>query len=129
MTPVTHWRLKMSNGALFGVPIPEAYEATGEELQSAVETAIVESVENGVNKRGKEVTPWLLKRVGELTQGKSLTSSAFSAQFLQARLCSHRINSDVALIENTALVGGRIAVAYSKIATQSPDMTSSNVRT
>jgi len=71
----------MSNGALFGVPIPEAYEAMGEELQSAVETAIVESIENGVSKRGKEVTPWLLKRVGELTQGKSLTSSAFSAQF------------------------------------------------
>ena len=66
----------MQNGALFGVPIPEQYEAVGEKLQAAVEQAILESEENGVNKRGKEATPWLLKRVGELTGGQSLASSA-----------------------------------------------------
>ena len=66
----------MKNGVLFGVPIPEQYQAIGEKLQQAVEQAVRESEENGVSKLGKEVTPWLLKRVGELTAGKSLASSA-----------------------------------------------------
>jgi pseudouridine-5'-phosphate glycosidase len=68
----------MSNGALIGVPIPEEYEAVGEVLQSFVEQAVREAEENGVSKRGKEATPWLLKRVGELSQGKSLASSECS---------------------------------------------------
>lgn len=65
----------MSNGALFGVPIPPAYHEVGETLQKAVELAVKESEENGMSRRGKELTPWLLKRVGELTSGKSLRSS------------------------------------------------------
>ncbi|EJF66774.1 indigoidine synthase A-like protein [Dichomitus squalens] len=93
----THRQLGMSNGALFAVPIPEEYESVGEELQRAVEQAIKESEANGVSRRGKEATPWLLKRVSELTAGKSL-------------------NSNIALIENTATIGGQIAVAYSQLA-------------
>jgi pseudouridine-5'-phosphate glycosidase len=72
---VTHWELGMTNGALFGVPIPQRYEAVGEILQEAVEKALIEAEQNGMNKRGKEATPWLLRRVGELTNGESLTSS------------------------------------------------------
>ncbi|KAI0048368.1 indigoidine synthase A-like protein [Auriscalpium vulgare] len=92
----TQWKLGMTNGVLFGVPIPEEYEAVGEKLQEAVEKAVIESEENGMSRRGKEATPWLLKRVGDLTQGKSLASN-------------------VALIENTALKGGMIAVAYTNL--------------
>jgi pseudouridine-5'-phosphate glycosidase/pseudouridine kinase len=76
----------MSNGALFGVPIPQQYEVVSATLQDAIEQAVEESQENGVNKRGKEATPWLLQRVSELTQGKSLVSN-------------------IALIQNTASVG------------------------
>lgn len=68
-------QLGMLNGALFAVPIPEKHEAHGAVLQEAIETALRESEEMGVSKSGKEVTPWLLKRVGELTSGKSLESS------------------------------------------------------
>ncbi|KAI0639484.1 indigoidine synthase A-like protein [Trametes polyzona] len=93
----THRQLGMTNGALFAVPIPESYDAVGQELQRAVEQAVQESEANGISRRGKEATPWLLKRVGELTAGKSLASN-------------------IALIENTALVGGQIAVAYSQLA-------------
>ncbi|OSD03147.1 indigoidine synthase A-like protein [Trametes coccinea BRFM310] len=101
----THKQFGMSNGALFAVPIPEAYEAVGEELQRAVEQAVLESEANGMSRRGKEATPWLLKRVGELTAGKSLASN-------------------IALIENTALVGGQIAVAYSHLAKEHQPVTS-----
>ncbi|KAG1757629.1 Indigoidine synthase A like protein-domain-containing protein [Suillus lakei] len=93
----THWQLGMSNGALFAVPIPAEYEAVGSALQEAVEQAVRESEERNISKLGKAVTPWLLNRVGELTQGKSLASN-------------------IALVENTALVGGQIAVEYAKLA-------------
>ncbi|KDQ63525.1 hypothetical protein JAAARDRAFT_29544 [Jaapia argillacea MUCL 33604] len=92
----THFQLSLQTGALFGVPIPSQYEHTGSIIQAAVEQAITESEKNGMSKRGKEVTPWLLKRVGELTSGKSL-------------------ESNVALIENTARVGGEIAAEYAKL--------------
>ena len=71
----TQWGLGMTNGVLFGVPIPESYAAVGTQLQDAVERAVQESQANGMDKRGKEVTPWLLNRVKELTLGKSLASS------------------------------------------------------
>jgi pseudouridine-5'-phosphate glycosidase/pseudouridine kinase len=72
---VTQWGLGMTHGVLFGVPIPESYTAVGKELQEAVEQAIQESQENGMDKQGKQVTPWLLERVRQLTAGKSLASS------------------------------------------------------
>lgn len=75
LSTVTHWQLNMTNGALIGVPIPIQHEDVGEALQEAVEAALEEAEQNGINKRGKEATPWLLKRVGELTKGTSLASS------------------------------------------------------
>jgi len=68
-------RLRLPSSLLLGNPIPESYHAVGEELQEAVLVAVRESVENGMSKRGKEVTPWLLQRVAELSKGKSLDSS------------------------------------------------------
>jgi pseudouridine-5'-phosphate glycosidase/pseudouridine kinase len=76
----------MDNGALIAVPIPVEYEEIGREIQHKVDQAVAESEENGMNNLGKDVTPWLLSRIGELTGGSSLTSN-------------------VALLKNTALVG------------------------
>lgn len=72
---VNHWDMLLPSGILIGVPIPEQYEAEAATIQRAVEQAIVESEENGMSKRGKEATPWLLGRIGELTRGKSISSS------------------------------------------------------
>jgi pseudouridylate synthase / pseudouridine kinase len=65
----------MTNGALIGVPIPAKYDAVGADIQRAVDQAVTESEQNGINKKGKDVTPWILHRVSELTQGKSMESS------------------------------------------------------
>lgn len=65
----------MNNGALFAVPIPGKFEAAGAEIQLAVDQAVAESEANGISKRGKEATPWLLKRVSELSKGSSLASN------------------------------------------------------
>lgn len=80
-------QLGLENGALFAVPIPQEYEAKGEAIQKLVEQAVAESVANGMSQRGKEVTPWLLARVAELTKGESL-------------------GSNLALLRNTAHIGG-----------------------
>ncbi|GAA5835197.1 hypothetical protein JCM11251_006641 [Rhodosporidiobolus azoricus] len=89
-------RLSLPSSLCLGNPIPEEYHAVGEELQLAVVQAVKESVENGMSKRGKEVTPWLLQRVNELTKGKSLESNKV-------------------LIENNVRVGGEVALAYAKL--------------
>ena len=68
-------QLGMKNGVLFAAPIPKKYHSIGETIQRAVEIAVQEAEENGTSKRGKEVTPWILKRVNELSEGKSLPSS------------------------------------------------------
>ncbi|KAG6862362.1 hypothetical protein C0995_011802 [Termitomyces sp. Mi166 len=90
------WQLGMKNGVVFAVPIPEQFEEIGVHIQRAVDQAVAESEDNGISKLGKEATPWLLSRVGELTQGTSRASN-------------------IALIENTALVGGKIALEYQKL--------------
>lgn len=86
-------QLKLTNGALFAVPIPEKDQADGQLIQAAIEQAISESEANGVSKRGKEATPWLLSRIAQLTDG-------------------HSIKSNVALLKNAATVASQIAVHY-----------------
>jgi pseudouridine-5'-phosphate glycosidase/pseudouridine kinase len=46
-------------------------------VQSCVDQAVAEAEENGKARSGKEVTPWLLNRVRELSGGKSLSLSQF----------------------------------------------------
>ncbi|KAG5638659.1 hypothetical protein H0H81_011211 [Sphagnurus paluster] len=82
----TQWQLGMNNGALIAVPIPPEFEEVGMSIQKAVDQAVAESEDNGVSKKGKQATPWLLNRVAELTQGTSLVSN-------------------IALLENSALIG------------------------
>jgi pseudouridine-5'-phosphate glycosidase/pseudouridine kinase len=57
-------------GTLIGVPIPKEFAAAGVLVENAIQRALQEC-----SVTGKEVTPFLLKRVNELTQGKSLSSS------------------------------------------------------
>lgn len=82
----TQWQLGMANGALIAVPIPAECEASGEKIQACVNQAVLESEENGISRRGKDATPWLLNRVSELSAGDSLVSN-------------------IALLKNTALIG------------------------
>ena len=84
--PDTQWQLGMKNGVLIAVPIPEEYEAVGEKIQLSVNQAVSESEQNGISKSGRDVTPWLLNRIAELTNGVSLASN-------------------VALLKNAALIG------------------------
>jgi len=75
LTPDAGLTLPNRLSTLLAVPIPAEHEAVGNVVQEAVELAVKESIEQGIDKRGKEVTPWLLKRVGELTSGRALNLS------------------------------------------------------
>ena len=67
--------LETKTGTLIGVPIPEEFEQKSSLIQKAVEQAIEAAQANGIAKRGKEVTPWILAKVKELTGGDSVESS------------------------------------------------------
>jgi pseudouridylate synthase len=82
------------SGGILGVPIPEEYEAEGKVVEEAIKQALMECDAKGV--LGRDITPFLLKRVNELTSGKSLASN-------------------IALVKNNTHVAAQIAVAYHKL--------------
>ncbi|KAM9816166.1 uncharacterized protein zgc:136858 [Syngnathus typhle] len=85
--------LGVHSGVLIAVPIPQEHSATGQRIDRAIQTAVAEASSQGI--AGKHVTPYILRRVNELTLGKSL-------------------QSNIALIHNNAKVGSQIACALSK---------------
>ncbi|TXT11056.1 hypothetical protein VHUM_01807 [Vanrija humicola] len=105
--------LPSPTATLLAVPIPAEYGPRGDKVQAAVEQAVRESVEQGIDKRGKEVTPWLLKRVGELTQGSALELSQL---LVFGCISDSADNSDVKLIENNAHIGTQVAVEVARLA-------------
>ncbi|XP_061300909.1 uncharacterized protein LOC133264864 isoform X1 [Pezoporus flaviventris] len=86
--------LGMSSGVLIAVPCPKERAASGQVIEEAIQQALSEARSKGIT--GKELTPFMLRRLSELTDGKSL-------------------DSNLALIQNNARVGSGIAVALSKL--------------
>jgi pseudouridine-5'-phosphate glycosidase len=67
------WALGLGGGAVVANPIPAEYEMPVDVIRDAIERALAEAREQGV--RGKDVTPFLLARVKDLTGGDSLESN------------------------------------------------------
>ena len=91
-----HLGLGLGSGILVCVPVPEDAALSLEAARSAVDQATTEADAAGVH--GPAVTPWLLARIAELTDGASL-------------------RANTALIENDAAFAGRLAVALAASAT------------
>ena len=83
-------RLGLDGGVLVAQPVPEESEIRKVEMDVVIERALGEADAQGVV--GKSVTPWLLSRIVELTDGRSLRTNR-------------------ALILNNAAFAGRLAVA------------------
>lgn len=62
--------LGLDGGVLIANPVTESEEIPSSEMQSHIEKALTAASDAGVS--GKAVTPWLLSRVMELTDGRSL---------------------------------------------------------
>lgn len=83
-------RSRESSGLLLTVPIPSAAELDSEQLDSVLESALRDCDTAGI--RGAAVTPYVLGRIGEVTEGRS-------------------VPANLALAENNARVAAEVAVA------------------
>ena len=82
--------LGMSGGMLVANPIPAAFDIPASEMADFISKALESAKNNGVT--GKAVTPFLLAKILELSEGRSLTAN-------------------IALVENNARLAARIAKA------------------
>ena len=87
------WELGIGGGVLVGVPPPPGTTLANERVEQSLADALAEADRRGL--RGPEVTPFLLRAVGEQTGGES-------------------VEANLALLENNARVGAEIAVALSE---------------
>lgn len=62
-------RLDLSGGVLIANPIPHQFEIPQAIIEPAIEAALKQAKEKGI--LGKDVTPFLLRQLNEITQGKS----------------------------------------------------------
>lgn len=84
------YKLGVTNGVLFGVPVPAEDEMNTEDAEKAITQATADAEAAGVT--GKDVTPFVLGRVNELTGGASM-------------------RANTSLLRNNARVAGQVAVA------------------
>lgn len=87
------WSLGLAGGAVVANPIPKEHEMDPAVINSAIDRALGEAGKAGV--RGKDVTPFLLAKVKELTGGDSL-------------------ESNIALVMNNARLASALAQALHK---------------
>ena len=90
----TKWDLSIKGGVLVTNPIPIAFELELVMMNKAINEAIIEANKEKII--GKEITPYLLSKVNELTEGKSL-------------------DANIKLIQNNAALAAKIATHYIKI--------------
>jgi pseudouridine-5'-phosphate glycosidase len=64
------WEMGLNGSVLIANPLPARYEVPSEKMEAFIRHALKEAAEAGVT--GKEVTPFLLKRIADNTGGESL---------------------------------------------------------
>jgi pseudouridine-5'-phosphate glycosidase len=85
------WGFGLEGGVLIANPIPEEFSMEKEKIDRAVEAALVEAEHLGIF--GKELTPFLLDRIREITGGESL-------------------EANIRLVKHNTAVAAQIAVAF-----------------
>lgn len=86
----TKWSLRLDGGMVIANPIPAKFALDFSKMETHIEQASAEASDCGIT--GKELTPYLLQRVNELSGGVSL-------------------EANVQLLLNNIRLGARIAVA------------------
>jgi pseudouridylate synthase len=88
------WDLGLKGGAVIANPIPEEHAMDEAFINGIIESALKEAAERHI--AGKDVTPFMLGKVKELTEGKSL-------------------DANIALVKNNAVVGAKLAVRFNEL--------------
>jgi pseudouridine-5'-phosphate glycosidase len=94
----TKWRLGLSGGVVVSNPVPVEAAMDKAEIDAITEQALQEADQQGVT--GKKVTPFLLNRIKQLTEGRSLATN-------------------IALVRHNAQVGAQLAVALTALSAAS----------
>ncbi|RED64618.1 pseudouridine-5'-phosphate glycosidase [Cohnella lupini] len=84
------WELGLNGGAVIANPVPVESALLQQDIEGVIQQALSEAKEQNI--AGKKVTPFLLARIKELTDGRSLATN-------------------IALVYHNAQVAARIAVA------------------
>ena len=87
-------QLQAKHGVLITVPVPEDKALASDIAESAIQQATQEADEQGI--QGKEITPFVLNRVKQLTDGQSM-------------------ETNIALLVNNSQVAGQIAVELANL--------------
>ncbi len=69
----THWKLGMRSAILVTNPVPETEAISQSEMEPMILKASAEAIAKGIH--GQKLTPFLLGRISELTEGKSLRTN------------------------------------------------------
>ena len=85
------WELGLEGGIVIANPVLREDAMDELVIEEAITKSLKEALEKGID--GKAVTPFLMKRISQLTDGESL-------------------KTNIALVCNNALVGAKIASAY-----------------
>ncbi|HHV74510.1 pseudouridine-5-phosphate glycosidase [Thermoanaerobacterium sp. PSU-2] len=88
------WDLGLKGGLIIANPIPEEYSMNREYIEKAIYKALEEADANNI--KGKELTPFLLEKIKDITSGDSL-------------------KANIELVKNNAIVGAKIAVELNKL--------------
>ncbi|GBF11007.1 pseudouridine-5'-phosphate glycosidase [Tepidibacillus sp. HK-1] len=88
------WNMGLDGGIVIANPIPAEHALDENYINQKIRDALKESVENKII--GKEITPFLLSKLEEITEGKSLTAN-------------------IELVKHNAKVGALIATEYAKL--------------
>lgn len=89
-----HWNVGLPSGVLIANPIPEAYSMPKEIIDQAINQALQDAKTRGIT--GKEVSPFLLAAIKDITKGSSL-------------------KANIELVLNNAKLGAQIAVKFQEI--------------
>ena len=84
----THLGMGLGSGILVSVPLPAADALPDDVARRAIDRAVLDAEAAGIH--GPAVTPWLLRRIAEITEGASVAANT-------------------ALIVNNARVAARLA--------------------
>lgn len=93
----THWQQGFQTAVLVVAPVPVADEIPAAEIHEFIEEALHEATAQHIS--GKAVTPFLLSRIAERSQGRSL-------------------RANMALLRNNARIAGEIAQALASLKAQ-----------
>ena len=67
------WAMGLDGGMVIANPIQAEHEIPSAEIAPHIERAVAEASVKGIH--GKDVTPFLLKRITEITEGRSLAAN------------------------------------------------------